>query len=246
MIKNNIVAKLSGLGFFYRWHPEVALRYLPIVDKINSLKKSVTIADIGSGGLGIAPYIRKNIIGVDVEFYPPYHPRLQKVKGSALKLPFKNDMFDVVLSVDMLEHLDTFQRNKAIKEMLRVANFFLYIAVPSGKKAYEQDVTLDQEFKYKYGKSFVFLDEQVHFGLPEEDDIIAALDKAASVLKKKITIRIQDNENLTLRAFLMKGWLSNNFFIQFFYRKLMLFCIPFFRLFNQKPAYRKIFFVEIL
>lgn len=246
MIKNNFIAKLSGLGFFYRWHPEVALRYLPIVDKISSLKKSVTIADIGSGGLGMAPYIKKKIIGVDIDFLPPYHPRLERIKGSALKLPFKKNAFNIVVSVDMLEHLHEAQRNEAIEEMLRIAEDFLFIAVPSGKKAYQQDVILDKEFKDKYGKSYGFLDEQVHLGLPEEDDIISAMEKAAALLKKEITIEVQDNENLNLRAFLMKGWLSHNFFVQFTFRKLMLFCIPLFRLFNQKPSYRKIFFVEIL
>lgn len=30
MIYNNFLAKVAGLGLFYRWHPKVALRYLPM------------------------------------------------------------------------------------------------------------------------------------------------------------------------------------------------------------------------
>lgn len=53
MIKSEIISRLTGFGYFYRWHPEVALRYLPIVDQIQKLERKLNILDIGSGGLGI-------------------------------------------------------------------------------------------------------------------------------------------------------------------------------------------------
>ncbi|MBI4990704.1 methyltransferase domain-containing protein [Candidatus Gottesmanbacteria bacterium] len=94
--------KLSSLWFFYRWHPEVALRYMPIVSEIKKLDEEISILEVGSGGLGITPYLRKKMTGVDVEFKPPFHPLLHKIEALATKLPFKDGSFDVVISIDML------------------------------------------------------------------------------------------------------------------------------------------------
>jgi len=242
---SEFLAKISCFWFFYRWHPEVALRYLPIVYEIKKMSHQVKILEVGSGGLGIVPYLKKPIDGVDINFQPPFHPLLKKIKGSILNLPFKNNSYDVVISVDMLEHLSKKDRNKAINEMFRVAKQKIIIAVPCGQAAYNQDVLLDQYYRRNLGNSFHFLKEQILFGLPEKKDIYNIACKAARDYNKKITVRIEGNENLKLRIFLMKGWVSNNIFINIIFRKLFLFFIPIFRLFNQPPNYRQLFFIDI-
>src|SRR3989338_7491070 len=99
--------------FFYRWHPEVALRYLPLVKEIKALPGS-TILEVGSGGLCITPYLGASVTGLDVEFNPPFHPLLNRVVGSVLQIPFKKDSFDIVVCVDTLEHLQSKHRQKAV------------------------------------------------------------------------------------------------------------------------------------
>lgn len=230
---------------FYRWHPEVALRYLPIVDAIRAQGNDATVLDVGSGGLGIAPYLGRQVSGLDVDFYPPYHPLLKQIKGSALNIPLKNDSFDIVVSADTLEHMSREDRKKAISEMIRVARAAVMIAVPSGQAALAQDKQLDEEYERLHGKRFHFLEEQVGFGLPEEGDITKAIEQASIKAKKPVTIEIKGNENLTLRKFLMRGWMSKNILVNIIHRKLFLFLIPLFRLWNNEPAYRKIFIVTI-
>ncbi len=154
---NEFIAKISGLWFFYRWHPEVALRYLHIVEEIKKKDKNMKILEVGSGGLGIAPYLKRPVTGVDTKFDPPFHPLLKKVKASALKMPFKNNSYDIVLSVDMLEHMSKKDRIKAINEMFRIARRKVIIAVPCGKAAYEQDILLDEYYKRYLGNQFHFL-----------------------------------------------------------------------------------------
>lgn len=230
---------------FYRWHPEVALRYLPLVDAINIVGKDATVLDVGSGGLGIAPYLKRPITGLDIRFDHPFHPLLKQVKGSALNMPFKDSAFDIVVSADTLEHMSKEDRKKAISEMVRVARRSVMIAVPSGHAALEQDKTLDDEYAQLHGKRFHFLEEQVGYGLPEEEDIMEAIKQSGEKAKKRVTIKIIGNENLTLRKFLMRGWMSRNFLINIIHRKLFLFLIPVFRLWNTEPTYRKIFLVTM-
>lgn len=246
MIKNNLFTKISGLGFFYRWHPEVALRYLPLVTEINKMGERIKVLEVGSGGLGIVPYFKKPVIGVDVEFKPPIHPLLTQVRASATKLPFKNSSFDVVLSIDMLEHLFSSDRKKAIEEMIRVAKKKVLIAVPCGKEAYQQDLKLNAYFQKKFGTTYHFLEEQISIGLPEKEEIVDTIHTGAKKINKSVKIVIMGNESIILRNFLMKGWMTNNIFIEIFFRKILLFAIPLIRNINSEPTYRKLFFVDII
>src|SRR3989338_1697820 len=75
--------------FFLHQHPETALRYLPIVSVMakKGLKDS-KLLEVGSGSLGITPYLKRPIDGIDVNFSGPQTelvnttlPPAQKVVG---------------------------------------------------------------------------------------------------------------------------------------------------------------------
>lgn len=246
MIESDLLAHISGFFIFYRWHPEVALRYLQIVDAIKELPRDSSILDVGSGGLGIAPYIRRSVTGLDVEFYPPFHRNLKQVKGSAMKIPFPDNSYDVVVSTDTLEHVVPGSRSKAIEEMMRVARKRVFIGVPVGKKSQEQDEKLNEEYKKIHQKHYHFLEEQIGYGLPSLEEILKEIKSASYVTKKKVEINIIGNESLRLREFLMRGWMSKNFLSAIFYKKILLFALPILRKKNDEPVYRKIFEVKIL
>jgi SAM-dependent methyltransferase len=230
---------------YHRWHPEVALRYLPIVSEIKMIAKNTKVLDVGSGGLGIAPYLKQKVVGLDKDFHPPYHKLLNKIKGNALRLPFKDRSFDVVITVDMLEHLPKSDRQKAISEMIRVAEKYVIIAVPCGKLAEDQDKRLNLLHLDKFGKEHHFLTEQTGFHLPEEKDIVDNIKVGLNNINFDGELRIKNNENLGLRYFLMRGWITKSFIIEIIFRKIFLLFIPFFLLLNHKPVYRKIFILSI-
>ena len=246
MRNNRLINLLKGLFFWQGWHPEVALRYLPVVSEIKKLGRQPQVLDIGSGGLGIAPYIRREVTGIDLKFSPPFHPALKKVTANATKLPFKNNTYDVVVSVDMLEHLNANNRLLAIDEMLRVVRKVLFIAVPCGDISAKQDRELDKLYFDKYKTHYHFLEEQLSFGLPEAGDIKKSIIFSAKRMHKKIRMTEEGNESIKLRWFLMKGFISDNIIINIFFRKLLLFGLPFIQNLNSKPTYRKIFKVDLI
>lgn len=241
---------------WYRWHPELAMRYLPVVEIIQKIGPTkarrlafrradpISILEIGSGGLGIAPYLNMPVTGVDVEFKPPFHPNLTRVVGKAEKLDFADKSFEVVISSDMLEHLPKEMRGKAIFEMIRVAKLGVVIGVPCGVEAAGHDEELRREYLTIHKTEFPFLKEQVEYGLPDRTDIIAYIEKASKKLDSKIKLTVSGNENMTTRKFLMRGWMSSNFLVNVFFRKILLPFIPLFMLLERPPYYRQIFYVE--
>ncbi len=237
------IEKLLGI---YRWHPTIALRYLPIVDEIKSLSlENSDILEVGSGGLGITPYIRKKVIGIDVEFSPPIHENLIPVKASAIRIPFKDDAFDVVISIDMLEHIEENYRRQAIFELLRVTRKLLCIAVPCGQLSQKQDSELASVYKKLLKKEFNFFAEHETLGLPDKDWIVSVIHEESQKLQKQIKLKTNGFLNLGLRYFLMRGWISNNPFVNVIFRKVLLIFIPLMRRYNHEPTYRQHFFVTI-
>lgn len=56
-------------------------------------------------------------------------PNLTFKEGSAYKLPYKDNSFDLVVCTEVLEHLDA--PSKILKEILRVSKKYLLISVPN-------------------------------------------------------------------------------------------------------------------
>lgn len=230
---------------FSRWHPKIALRYLPIVEEINRIDEHGSILEVGSGSLGIAPYIGREVTGIDRDFSGPEYSELKQVRGDAAKLPFVNDAYDFVVNVDVLEHIVPEKRQQVILESMRVAKRALFIAVPVGTKAEDQDKILAKKYQDIYKKPFVFLTEHLTYGLPKENEMITMIKDASQKLDKKVRILTYGNLNLTVRYFLMWGWMTRYFLIDLLFRKIFLLFIPLLRRCNWQPTYRQLFFIYI-
>ena len=220
---------------FYRWHPEVAIRYLPLIGEIEKLGRP-SVLEIGSGGLGIAPYLSRRVTGLDTNFAPPFHPLLEQKTGSVLAIPFAPKSFDVVIAVDALEHIDRKNRKQAIDEMLRVAAKEVIIAVPTGKESQEQDEELNLVYQKMHGRPYPYLKEQIGFGLPEISEIKSLLGD---------NVRMEQNEPLALRRFLMLGWMGKGIVNKIIYWKLLLLVLPLFSFWRRPPYYRTIFYKKV-
>ena len=136
---------------FHRWHPQLYLRYAPIVDYLKKLKlTNPKILEVGSGSLGIGPYLKREFVGIDVDFSGPSWPAMTKISGSAENLPLKNKSADIVICTDTLEHIPPSLRQKVTIELLRVTKSDLILAFPSGKGAAQQDQELDQLYRHRF------------------------------------------------------------------------------------------------
>lgn len=244
-LKVEIAAKFFFDKYFENQHPESALRYLPIVStlKEHNLENS-KILEVGSGSLGIIPYLKKPIDGIDIDFSGPQTPLLNKIKGSSLELPFRKNSYEVAICVDTLEHIEKGQREKAIAEILRVANKMVVIVVPVGNLSEIQDKKLERYYQKVFHQKNNFLSEHVKNGLPTTDEVLVILDRVLAKLGKKAKISSFPILNLKIREFLMKTWISDSRFIYYLYLKGYLLLLPLLRLANFGNCYRRMFVVE--
>lgn len=99
-------------------HQKEQLRKLVIIKNYYSLQKKDKLLDVGCG-TGIA----KKIFGCRYVGVDPSEGMISKFKGKKIiaiaeKLPFKDKMFDLVISVTSIHNFQDYK--KALKEMLRV------------------------------------------------------------------------------------------------------------------------------
>ncbi len=131
MVKFDSVAKYYNL--FIKFIIDSEKIYLKIKE-LSDVNKNSFVLDIGGGTGLIAEYFVhkvKKIIVLDpsIKMMDKIKSKeIEKIKGVAQKIPFKNETFDLVYCVDAFHHFtNEFQKSehekvidKSIKEMLRV------------------------------------------------------------------------------------------------------------------------------
>lgn len=237
----NIPDKLRHL-FFFRQHPDAALRYLPIVELLKKNGwENLKILEVGSGSYGITPYFKRQIVGIDLSFDEPKYPLLKQTKGSAIKLPFKDNKFDVVILSDVLEHLPKNIRQKALNEAVRVGKMAVIVSGPFDDAAFTQDQKLAEYSLKKIGVMHKFFKDHLKYGLPEISDVNKYVENNTKV--KKIEM-VGNYLNLKVREQIMKFFLGGKF-SYYFYLKGLMFLVPLLKLLNQKPCYRTLVLIKL-
>ena len=98
------------------------------------------LLDVGCGSFGVAMFLREiPVLGVDREPPRTTIPNLTFQRAAITALPFPDRSFPVVSCIDVLEHLSPADRERAIRELLRVSNRHLVIACPHGEAAHNCD-----------------------------------------------------------------------------------------------------------
>jgi ubiquinone/menaquinone biosynthesis C-methylase UbiE len=111
-------------------------RNVSVIREIRKIsEKELSVLDVGAGGKGISLFktllegkncnfflfdIKNNFINLDE----------QAIIGDGCKLPFKDGVFDIVVSVDVVEHVPKSLRHNFYKELKRVCEKKLIITCP--------------------------------------------------------------------------------------------------------------------
>jgi len=104
------------------------------------LEKGAKALEVGCGGAELSCFLAKDY-GWDcigLEPFPLYSAELgagKYVRGIAEDIPFKDEVFDIVIAKDVVEHVDDL--NKSIDEMLRISRKYVYCVCPNYLFPYE-------------------------------------------------------------------------------------------------------------
>ena len=182
------------------WYGSHAIRYLPIARFLRRVPTDTPLPflEVGSANRGIAPFLKRRVIAVDLDFDREGLRRtgalLLPVQGKIEHLPFPDASFDAVLAVDLFEHLPVFWRPKAAQELVRVARRYVFLAVPCGSQAAEMERKLDQYHRRRFGIANRWLVEHHKNGLPDLTEVCHIL----RVASPKGTLRVIGNTPLPL------------------------------------------------
>lgn len=101
------------------------------------------------------------------------------VVADATALPFPEQGFDAVVSLDVLEHIPAPLRAKAATEMARVAGRAVIVGFPPDQP-WVRDAELDANGRWHelFGEDYVWLQEHKEFGLVDTAEIVAAFESA--------------------------------------------------------------------
>lgn len=99
-----------------------------------------TVADIGCGNgffvNNLSKITRiKKIVGIDINPIALKHVKTTKKIGNIAEIPLKTNSYDLVTSLEVIEHLDVNDYKKALQELTRVSKKYILVSVP-----FEEDI----------------------------------------------------------------------------------------------------------
>ena len=102
--------------------------------------------------------------------------RIGTVQGNACVLPFKDKSFDVVISVDSLEHVPEEQKNDYCTELKRVAKKYVIVHCPcDSRDGTFNGTNCDSEFQRRYHAKYHTYEfntaQHLESGLPKVEDL---------------------------------------------------------------------------
>jgi len=182
------------------------VRYEPVVRLVRELPPG-RLLDVGSGSVGVAPWLPPGwaVTGLDASFDDygaaagPAADGVVRVEGDARALPFADAAFDVVLALDLLEHVRPADRARVLAELARVAGRRLIVGCPAGAPALAADRRLGERYARRGEPAPGWLAEHLEHGFPEPEELRAPLARAGGRL------RLVGNENVRAHEALMRA-----------------------------------------
>jgi hypothetical protein len=225
------------------WVPEIALRYLPVVESICAEPSRGLILEVGVNGSGLTTYLRRPVIGVDCVMGIERAPLVTSVLAKGQALPFQSGTFDSTVCMDTLEHVECSDRYRFLRELIRVTTRRVYIGCPMGHQSEREDHALQQYYQAQNGEPLPFLEEHIAHGLPRLDIVLAELEGIAQESRRPMRIHCEPNLNVWVHRILLHLWMRTDR-VSYVVHRLAIALVHVRRWLNAGPCYRQIIVAE--
>lgn len=133
-------------------------RYVHVVNEVRKIKgKELSVLDVGSGSMDISRFLSPSkwnyfLLDVQKDVFKDLK-KVNRVVGDGCELPFKDKAFDIVVSIDTVEHIPKFIRHNFYEELKRVHKKKIIITCPiQSNDGLFQGKKYDIIFQYLYQK----------------------------------------------------------------------------------------------
>lgn len=203
-------AERSGRGY-----PDWALRYVPAVRRLKP-RPSQRVLEIGANENGLARFAPVRPIVADrSRAHCEAARRAQNVLpvvADIAALPFPDACFEVVVCMDVFEHLSGVVRGPAAHAVCRVLAPDGRVAVtfPSGRAALEAEARVRGAYAGFTGRRIGWLDEHVRCGLPDAQAVRRVFEEALRAFGRRQRVAVESGVPAWLWTrvwlVLMCGW----------------------------------------
>jgi len=146
------------------------------------------ILDVGGGVKGLDRFVKNKVVVSNL--------KEGDILADGRALPFADNSFSLVTSIDVLEHIPSWDREKFVNELKRVAKKRVILSFPLGTKTHIRAEKELKDFLEKKGEEVGYLEEHIANGLP-------TLKELEKILKNH-SFQIFFGENFRLNNFLFK------------------------------------------
>lgn len=139
------------------------------------------VLDVGGGPGSLQAFLPEaDVTSTDVALPGSWHAQAPDlVLADGASLPFADDAFDAVVSLDTLEHVIPASRAAFLEECARVARGYVLVVCPYGTTGVaDADEALRAYVRARFGPDFPttrILDEHLGYGHPDLDATVASL-----------------------------------------------------------------------
>jgi SAM-dependent methyltransferase len=156
------------------------VRYAPVIPLIEEERPRL-ILEVGPGSEGLGKFFARRFVGAETDFSDytgaARRPsaRMLAVRADGAALPFGADAFDLVLMIDVLEHVAPGARSGIVRECVRVARGTVAIGFPAGVLAEAHDREHDHWLRARGLPRPGWLAEHLAHPFPSASEVAPAL-----------------------------------------------------------------------
>jgi SAM-dependent methyltransferase len=225
------------------WVPEVALRYLPVVEWILTEPPRGLVLEVGVNRSGLTTYLRRPVVGVDCVMGAACAALVTPVLAKGQALPFQSGAFDYTVCMDTLEHIESADRNCFLRELIRVTKRRVFSGCPMGSQSERADQALKQYYQAQRDETFPFLDEHIANGLPRLETVLAEMEGIAKDSGRLIRLHCEPNLNVWVHRMLLRLWMRTGR-VNYLFHRLAIVLVHMRCWLNVGPCYRQIVVAE--
>jgi arylsulfatase A-like enzyme len=203
----------------------------------------ITLLDVGGRSGQLSDFFLDDEVYI-IDIQPPKIENSSNfVRGSAITLPFKDNSFPVVVSLDVLEHVPQVDRNALMNELARVSSEYIIIGAPFKSHDVEHAEKIANDlYQNMTGKPHPMLIEHIEQGLPDPEIFENWLNAKEYSYKK---IGTNNLENWLLLELLLLFSHENEILFKDKYRLLSMYNKNFVLMGDLlEPTYRKLYLIS--